>query len=202
MAHNYIAHPVHDRLYFAERRLNDLRTLNNGDLGGAPHRERQPLLQEFFFHLCGAIDFLAQEVNKVRRLGLDQEEVSVSEVCQKLAGTNPEDPIKSVLAQLHPTTRNKPLPNDPYSDEGSHFRIMLIRNFVSHIRHNPLNMNVYVGGPGAPSANLLLDPRLPHVPQDQRTPSNREVFEELALFLDLVMCKCDLVLKELGISVS
>jgi hypothetical protein len=197
VAHKYIDHPVHDRLYFADRRLNDLRSLNNGDFG-VP-RERQPLLQEFFFHLCGAIDFLAQEVNNLRKLGLKQEEVSVSKVNQKLAGVNPKDPIISVFTRLHPATRKKPLPADPYSDEGSHFRIIIFRNFVSHIRHNPLNFRI--GGPRDPSVHLFLDPRLPHVPKDQRTPSNREAFEELALFLDLVMSKCNLVLKELGIPV-
>jgi hypothetical protein len=198
MPHTYIDHPVHDRLYFAERRLNDLRALNKGNIGGARHRERQPLLQEFFFHLCGAIDFLAQEVNNIRKLGLDREEVDVREVCQRLA---PADPIKSFLDQLHPRTWKKDLPDDPYSEEGSHFRIILFRNFVSHTQHSPLSIQVYVGSSRASSATLFLDPRLPHVPQDQRTQSKREVLEELTFFLELVTSKCNLVLKELGITI-
>jgi hypothetical protein len=198
MTPNYIDHPVHDRLCFAERRLNDLRSLNGGAIGGAPHRERQPLLQEFFFHLGGAIDFLAQEVNNLRGLALTDEKVSVSEVIGCLTKANATDPIIPILTRLHPTTRNKPLPADPYSDEGSHFRIMVFRNFVSHIRHNPLSF--HLGGPRDRMACLFLDPRLPRVPTDQRKPSNRDVFEELALFLDLVTSKCNLVLKELGLA--
>jgi hypothetical protein len=69
----YIDHPVHDRLCFAERRLNELRVLNSGDLSGAVPRERQSLIQEFFFHLCGAIDFLAQTVNEARQLGIPED---------------------------------------------------------------------------------------------------------------------------------
>jgi hypothetical protein len=199
MPHTYIDHPVHDRLYFAERRLNDLRALNGGNIAGAPHRERQPLLQEFFFHLCGAIDFLAQEVNEVRKLGLDQEKVDVQRVRKELDSAGP---INCLLGQLHPNTRNKALPADPYSEEGSHFRIMVVRHFVSHIRHSPLSIQVYVGSSRASSATLFLDPRLPHVPQDQRTQSKREVFEELTLFLELVTAKCNLVLRDLGIPVS
>lgn len=205
MEHKYVDHPVHDRLHFAERRLNDLCTLNGGDFGGACHRERQPLLQEFFFHLCGAIDFLAQEVNVVLNLGLSQENVTVSEVCKTLSKRNPSHPIITFLTQLHPNTK-RPLLASPYSDEGSHYRIIVFRNFVSHIRHNPVSMNVSMnvvnGTSDPPSTNLFIDPRLPHTPQDQRTPSNRSVIDELALFLELVISKCNLVLKELGISVS
>jgi hypothetical protein len=202
MPYKYVDHPVHDRLYFAERRLNDLRALKGGDFGGATHRERQPLLQEFFFHLCGAIDFLAQEVNIVRRVGLDQENVSVGGVLARLSESKPGDPIAQALVQLHPDTRRKSLPADPYSDEGSHYRIIVFRNFVSHIRHSPVNITVFVGSSKPSSAYLFLDPRLPHTPKDLRTPSNRLVMDELALFLDLVFSKCNLVLRELGIPVS
>jgi hypothetical protein len=201
MKHKYVDHPVHDRLYFAERRLNDLCTLNGGDFGGASHRERQPLLQEFFFHLCGAIDFLAQEVNDVLNLGLGQEEVTVSQVCQKISKRDPKHPIITLLTQLHPNTKRSLLAN-PYSDEGSHYRIIVFRNFVSHIRHNPMSMKVFIGTSDPSSTHLFMDPRLPHTPKDQRTPSNRSVIDELALFLELVISKCNLVLKELGISVS
>ncbi len=194
----YINHPVHDRLYFAARRLSDLRTLNHGDLAGASHRERQPLAQEIFFHLCGAIDFLAQEVNSVRKLGLDEEDVSVSSVCQELAKKYPTDPVGPLLSQLHPTTRNKPLPTDPYSEDGSLFRVLLLRNFVSHIRHNPFNFALSLPE-GDRSAHLFLDPREPHQPKDQRTPSKREAFDELVGFLELITSKCNRILTELTV---
>ena len=163
----------------SEERIAKRKTV---DKRGAPHRERQPLLQEFFFHLCGANDFLAQEVNDCRKLGLSDQNVNVSAVCSKLVAINPKDPIRAILRQLHPTTQNKPLPTDPYSEEGSHFRILVFRNFVSHIRHSPLNINVYVASPHPSSAYFFLDPRLPHMPKDQRTPSTREALKELELF--------------------
>lgn len=197
MSSNYADHPVHDRLCFADRRLNDLRKLNKGDIAGALHRERQPLVQEFFFHLCGAIDFLAQEVNNLLNLGLGPEDVTVPMVCKELEKNGQNDTIGRVLSELHPRTRGQPLPADPYSEDGSHFRIILFRNFVSHIRHSPFLF--CCGGPHDRSAHLFLDPRRP---PDQRTPSRHEAFEELRLFLDLIRSKCDLVLKELGISVS
>jgi hypothetical protein len=192
----YIDHPVHDRLYFAERRLNDLRSFSFGDLGAAAHRDRQSLVQEFFFHLCGAIDFLAQEVNSVRRLGISKENVSVASVRRKLT---PNDPIRSLLLELHPSTRKRPLPTDPYSEESSHFRIMLLRNFVSHIRHNPFSFCISIGSDTSPSAHFFLDPRKHYVPQDRRTPSKREAIEEMITFLGVVRSKCDMVLKELQI---
>jgi hypothetical protein len=199
--YTYTDHAVHDRLYFAELRLVDLHTLNGGDFGGAPARERQALLQEFFFHLCGAIDFLAQEVNIIRHLALGEDNVNVSAVCRKLTRT---DPVLRLLTELHPRVRlyRDPVPPDLYSEEGAHYRITVFRNFVAHIRHNPVSINVFLGSPHASSAHLFLDPRLPHTPIETRTPSKRPVLDELDLFLALVRPKCDLALIELGIPTS
>ena len=185
----YQDNPVEDRLLFAEHRMNDLRSLNNGDLGGATPRERQQLIQEFFFHLVGAIDFLAQEVNMARGLGLNAEDVSPSKVRQALADT---DPIQELIAQLHPYTRQKPLPSNPYSEEGSHFRIMLLRNFVSHIKNNPFLFYATVEPPTP--ASLILDPRLD---PNNRQPSKYLVFDEMTIFHDLVTAKCQRALKAL-----
>ena len=55
--------PSKGRLLFAARRLNDLRTLKGGDLARVQPAERQQPLQEFFFHLVGAINLLAQHIN-------------------------------------------------------------------------------------------------------------------------------------------
>ena len=53
-----------NRLLFAEKRLDNLKSLNNGNIRRANGRERQQLIQEFFFHLVGTIDFLLQVVNQ------------------------------------------------------------------------------------------------------------------------------------------
>ncbi len=52
------------------RRLDDLKMLNNGDLAGAKPEDRQMLVEEFFFHLVGAVEVLAQVINEKRGLGL------------------------------------------------------------------------------------------------------------------------------------
>ena len=54
------AEDVTERFSFARRRLDDLLTLNGGNLPGADGSERQQLLQEFFFHLIGSVDVLGQ----------------------------------------------------------------------------------------------------------------------------------------------
>jgi hypothetical protein len=59
---------VNDRLLFAKRRLKELERLNNGDIAGADPKDRQQLIQEFFFHLVGSIEFLAQVINNSLKL--------------------------------------------------------------------------------------------------------------------------------------
>ena len=73
---------VNNSISFAYRRLEDLKNL--GDLSGADWEERQILIQEFFFHLVGAIEILAQAINKQENLGLDPSEVSVGSVINRL----------------------------------------------------------------------------------------------------------------------
>ena len=186
---------VIDRLYFAKRRLTDLEELacNGEDLCGADPKERQQLIQEFFFHLVGAIEFLAQVVNTSKTLKINAEEVTVSKVCKKL---NINDPIKSILEKLHPKTRGKPLPNDPYSEEGCHFRIFVYRNRVCHHGHNPFHFRstIYIGAPNEEedSTSLVLDPR-----NRSLGASKESAISELNHFYKLVYDKCQKVLAKL-----
>ena len=179
---------VMDRLDFAKRRLIDLKELarNGEDLAGAAPKERQQLIQEFFFHLVGAIDFLAQVVNTSKTLGIDVEKVTVVEVCRKL---NKNNPIKSILEELHPKTRGEPIPDDPYSREGCHFRILRYRNRVCHQGHNPFYFSL---GPGKPPTSLFLDPI-----NGSHGGSEKSAISELKQFYDLVYDKCLKVLEEL-----
>jgi len=85
---------VYNRILFAERRLEDLTRLNNGDLAGANPVDRQQLIQKFFFHLVGAIDFLAQDINIQKDLGIPPENVNARVVFQKL---KENDPIKHLI---------------------------------------------------------------------------------------------------------
>ena len=171
--------PSKERLLSAARRLDDLRALNNGDLAGAPQDERQQLIQEFFFHLVGAIDFLAQHINIARELGLDAETVTVDTVCAKLGK---DDEVRKLLKMLHPRTRRKNLPPDPYSEEGSHFRIVLVRHCVCHLRAQPFHFKM----DGSRKASLFLDPR-----RQRSDVSKRAALCELQLFHGLVLEKHD-----------
>jgi hypothetical protein len=90
------------------------------------------------------------------------------------------------------------LPRDPYSEDGSHFRIMLFRHFVTHRGHNPFLFAIRPTS-GVRSAHLFLDPRAPRTPKDLRCPSKHEALNELMIFLELVSAKCNRVLTELGI---
>ncbi len=170
------------RLLFAARRLNDLRALKGGDLARVQPAERQQPLQEFFFHLVGAINLLAQHINAARKLGLGPEDVTVDAVCKKL---DDDDPVRKLLEALHPRTQGKKLPADAYSEEGSHFRILLMRNHVSHQKDSPF----FFRQGSEPRSSLELDPRRPHLGG-----SNRAVLCELKLFHELVSTKCDKIL--------
>ncbi len=177
---------VNDRLFFAKRRLKDLNKLGrsyNGELGRAQPRDRQQLIQEFLFHLVGTIEFLAQAVNKSKNLGIDMEDVKVSAVCDELPNG---DSMSEILKELHPATYRRPLPSDPYSEEGSHFRIMVMRNQVCHHGHNPF----YFRSGSVPPTSLFLDPRDPNLGASQKP-----ALDELNYFFELVNGKCQQVLK-------
>jgi hypothetical protein len=172
-----------ESLMFAHRRLGELKTLNDGNLANAKPEDRQMLTQEFLFHLVGAIEILAQVINKQRNLGLDPERANVRSVSCRLAVN---DPLKSLLIQLYPTTRSKdqrwlPLPHDPYSEEGSHFRIVVLRHWVNHCGENPYRSR---RGNEA-KVSLVLDPRNPSAGD-----SNLAAVDELETFWSLVNNKC------------
>ena len=169
--------PSKERLLSPARRLDDLRALNNGDLAGAPPDKRQQLIQEFFFQLVGAIDFLAQHINVARRMGLDAEAVNVKMVCAKLGR---DDQVGQLPEALYPQTHWKKLPADPYSEEGSRFRILVLRNYDSHHRDSPF----FFRQGSSPRSSLELDPRCGSLGG-----SKRAALCELQLFHDLVSTK-------------
>lgn len=174
---------VRNRLIFAEKRLDDLGKLEGGDFSIVTEIQRQQPLQEFFFHLVGAVEFLAQTVNDVRNLINDEEDVTPGKVCRKLASG---DPVKTILSQLCPPTRHKQLPPDPYSEEGSHFRIILLRNRVCHLARTPFHFR---RGGSEPPCSLFLDPR-----DRNDKGSYKPAIEELTLFWKLVKDKCEQIL--------
>jgi len=177
---------VNERLTFAKQRLEELVKINKKyrDLSMAKGTYKQQLIQEFFFHLVGAIEFLTQLVNISKNLGINIEDVTVGEVCNKLPRG---DRISVLLKKLRPKTRGEDLPPNPYSDEGCHFRILVHRHRVTHQTRNPFFIRVVV--PGPPKSSLFLDPRDP-----KSKGSKKLVIDELNEFWDLVNDKCQKVL--------
>jgi hypothetical protein len=173
---------VRNRLLFAKRRLDDLGKLGGGDFGIVSEIERQQPIQEFFFHLVGAIEFLAQTINDTRNLFKNEEDVTPHAICKELQNG---DPMKTVLSQLHPKTRGRPLPKNPYSEEGALFRIILLRNRVCHHGRNPFHFR----RGSEPPCSLFLDPR-----DRNDKGSCRPAIEELTLFWQLVNDKCEEIL--------
>jgi len=174
---------VRNRLVFAKRRLDELTAMGGGDFGIVPETERQQPLQEFLFHLVGAVEFLAQAINDARKLINNEEDVTPRKLCQKLPAG---DPLGPILGILHPQTRGKQLPTDPYSEEGSHFRVILLRNRVCHHGRNPFHFR-----PGSETpCSLFLDPR----DRQEKAGSHKPAIAELTLFWELVADKCEHIL--------
>jgi len=177
-----------NRLYFAQKRLEDLKALRNGDIRGASGIERQQLIQEFFFHLVGAIDFLLQVVNQERGFGIPEERASAGRIIQRLPNT---DPIKPLLQQLHPITLRETIDSPIYSEKNNHMRIMLLRHKVCHQGDNPFRLS---RGSTRPACSLFIDPR-----ETNSRYSKKHVFTELEFFLNLVRGKSEQVMQILGV---
>lgn len=174
---------VRSRLGYGRARIDDLLSLNRGELLGANGNERQRLTQEVFFHLVGAIEVFAQLANERRNLGRASEDVSISRLASWLDAS---DPLVSHANALYWNTREDPPDPDAYDGDGLMYRIWNYRHQVTHRRANPFFMKLSLGGERrsprrgfwfstdlahglwrsspAPdrSGHFLIDPRLPH----------------------------------------
>jgi hypothetical protein len=170
----------------AEVRSAELLALNGGDLAGADANVRQRLVQEFFFHLGGAIEFMAQLAGERRGVG-SPDDISASNIGGKLRG----DPLETPLKALYLNTRREPFPTDPYDDQGYLWRIYNYRHQVTHRGANPFQFQVFLGDAGLStattpvprdrSAHFLLDPLDP-----TRRASRERVADDMNKMLDLV----------------
>lgn len=170
---------VRERLTFARKRAHDLTHLDDLDepFITEANQERQQFVQEFFFHLVGAIELTAQVVNAAKGLGLDAEEVSVWKVCEELGST---DPLSKALGRLYANPRREPMPADPYGDEGTIYRIYNHRAQVTHRRRDPTTFRFTLGADD-PVAHLVLDPRDLRSGESSRTA--REDIEQMYAYV-------------------
>ena len=185
---------IKTKLSFAERRLRDLCLLNDGDILGADSGERQMLIQEFFFHLVGSIEYLAQWVNEEKYLGLDKNHVSLTKVRELLST---EDPVRNIMSFLYanPMKDYNPLAQPDgisfgRSEKGLIYRIWNYRHQVVHRGRQALFFFHPVGNTGhvQREAQLVLDPR-----SNKPIPADRAVQTDLEAMLKLVKQKLNQV---------
>lgn len=178
---------IKTKLSFAKRRFKDLCLLNNGDILGADSGERQMLTQEFFFHLVGSIEYLAQWVNEEKNLGLDKNDVNPTKVRNKLSN---KDPVRKIISFLYANPRkdSNPLAQPDgisfgSSEEGLIYRIWNYRHQVVHRGRQAFYFFQPVGSTGhvQREAQLVLDPR-----NNKPIPSGRAVQADLEAMLKLV----------------
>lgn len=181
---------VNQKLRFARARLADLKALIESNRLAADPDARQQLTQEFFFHLVGATEYLAQLVNERRSLSLAPEDVAVYKIARELERRDPSDPVLTPLTSLSADTRRTALPADPYSEEGLIYRTINYRNEVAHRNTNPFH---FVLSAGPRIAFLWLDPR-----DHARGQSIRPVDVDLSSMLSLIDQRCRTVLGILG----
>jgi hypothetical protein len=143
---------VIEKITFARRRLDDILGLISRTELASRNLERQQYIQEFFFHLIGAVDLAAQLVNDRLGLGIDSEDVTIRRVADALQKGSP---LEVALHSSYVLVRGHRLPTDPYSDEGYLFRAYNYRHQVTHRRRNPFTFRVG----SSPPASFTLDPR-------------------------------------------
>jgi hypothetical protein len=176
---------VCQKLEFAKTRLDDLNDLiANNQLGSNPSARHQ-LSQEFFFHLVGSIEYLAQLVNERRSIGFDAENVAVHEVIKRLGE---QDAVLPLLKNLSANTRKRPFPANPYADEGLIYRVINYRNEIVHRHTNPFHFTM-----SSNSAFFYLDPRNPSLGQ-----SAYSIDTDLSSMYSFVRDKCHSILAILG----
>jgi hypothetical protein len=177
---------VDQKLRFARLRLANLKALIDDNRLSKDPDARQQLTQEFFFHLVGATEYLAQLVNERRSLQLASENVAVYKVARELKKRDPSDPLLAWLKGLSADTGKTPLLANPYSGEGLVYRVINYRNEVAHRNTNPFHF-VMSGGPKI--AFFWLDPR-----DHARGHSDLPVDVDLSKMFSVVNRRCRTVL--------
>ena len=177
-----IPETVSQKLDFAKNRLRDLKNLiANNQLASDP-KVRHQITQEFFFHLLGATEYLAQLINERRGIGIISDEVALYKVVKKLELQDPADAVIPYLQSLCANTKREPFPDDPYSEKGLIYRIINYRNEIVHRNMNPFH---FVMSEGPKVAFFWLDPR-----NHARGYSKCTVYEDLSNMYSLVDQKC------------
>ena len=177
-----ISDMVYQKLEFAKNRLKDIEKLiANNQLASDPNARHQ-ITQEFFFHLHGSTEYLAQLVNERRGFGIDTDDVFVYKIVRELKRQDSTDALIPHLQCLYVNTKREPFPEEPYSEEGLIYRIINYRNEIVHRNMNPFHFRMSAG---SKVAFFWLDPRNHSLGQ-----SAHAVDEDLFKMYSLVDQKC------------
>ena len=178
-----IPETIFEKLEYAKRRLNDLGCLIDQNLLGSKASERQQLIQEFFFHLIGAADFIAQLVNEHLELRIKPYKVNISRVVEKIHHGNSSDPLIPALKALYVNLGKDPFPDDLRSDDAYIHRAYIYRHYVTHNNREPFH---FVSGER--TAYLDVDPNNPDKGQ-----SEYGLKEDLNSMFKIMKQRCELV---------
>jgi hypothetical protein len=144
------------KLSFARKRLDEICLLVSSNTISVNPNLRQQLAQEYFFHLLGAAEYLAQLINKERNLGLEVSDVALHKVTHRLKEVASNDPLIPIFDSLNVNTKKEPFPTHPFSDKGHVSRLVNYRNEVVHRNTNPYHFSFSAD---SGFAEFWLDPR-------------------------------------------
>jgi hypothetical protein len=170
-----IADGVRQKLRFARRRLDEFREVMRTGRLDRPDDRHQPT-QEFFVHLVGAVEYLAQYLNEHMSLKLAPDSVTPKKVLSALAKSDRPGLAES-FGKLWMDPRAVAMPSDPYSERGLVYRAINYRHEVVHRNANPFHF--YMSKPR--SSYFWLDPRNHALGQ-----SRMDAQDDLAAMLDVV----------------
>lgn len=139
-------------------------------------------MQEFFFHLIGAVEVVAHIVNDREGLGLTDDDATIRSVCTRL---KPGCAALAAFGGLCQQTRKTAFAGDPYSEDGLLFRALVHRHNVTHRHMSPFLIRIG----SSPPTSLPIDPRV-----YSGNYSTRPSEDELRAMLTAVRTRCLAVL--------
>lgn len=162
---------VIDKLGYAQNRLDKLVELARMELFFSEFDTRQRVMQEFFFHLLGSVEYLMQLVNNRLELGHNPVDVTIKRTIKSIGKIEKLEQLSKVVQQFWINTNEVSHIETPYTKDGMMLRIINYRNRVAHRGMNPYNIVIDKNI----TAYILIDPDRP-----EHGHSEKEVISELS----------------------
>jgi hypothetical protein len=164
------------KLSFARQRMCELEPLAAGEFTNDLSAMKHQLVQEYFFHLIGAVDYASQYINNKLDFGIAIDDVKVWRIIKKLKGNDKYKALSEALCDIYTETDQvKKMPRDPYLPKSLIWRAYKYRHRVTHWGFNSFIYKVYLGSRNVqPEICLPLD-----IYADNPIPSNYSIMEDL-----------------------